>query len=239
MALGDYVRFNYFQWRLVEELDPLLAGGAGREFHRTQDDPEFWGSYQRAMRALARMEAPFLARAVPVARGATRLLDIAGGHGLLGAAVCRAHPGLRSTVLDLPAAVPHAREAAQEEGLADVVEHVAGDLLTYDYGSGWDAALYSNIAHHFGFAANVEVLRRVRSALKPGSSLAVWDFEQPPDGLREGAADTMALYFHVISQAQCYTAGEYARMLRDAGFSRVTQRRNPAQPVMVLTLGTA
>jgi hypothetical protein len=239
LDLGDYVRFNYFQWKLVEELDPVLATGQGNEFHRSEEDPEFWRSYQRAMRALARSESAFLARTMPIQPGATRLLDIAGSHGLLGAAICRAHPGLKSTVLDLPAAVPHAREAAAEEGITDVVEHVAGDLLTHDFGPGWDAALYSNIAHHFDYGTNVGVLQRIRAALNPGCALALWDFELPPDGRREGAADTLALYFRIISTAQCYSAAEYARMLRDAGFGSVVQKREPVQPVMLLTLGTA
>jgi hypothetical protein len=239
MELGDYVRFNFHQWRLVEELDPVLQSGKAGEFHQTVDDPEFWRDYQNAMRVLAHTEAPFLARAIPVPPGATRLLDVAGSHGLLGAALCRAHPGLKSTVLDLPAALPHARAAAEREGITDVVEHRAGDLLTDDFGSGWDAALYSNIAHHFAFATNVGVLQRLRAALKPGAPLALWDFELPPDGRREGAADTMALYFRVISTAECYSAAQYAAMLRAAGFSRIEQKREPVQPVMLLTLGYA
>jgi hypothetical protein len=239
MELGDYVRFNYFQWRLVEELDPVLQTGKANEFHQTETDAEFWRSYQHAMRVLAHTEAPFLARAIPVPNGATRLLDIAGSHGLLGAAVCRKHPGLKSTVLDLPAALPHAREAAEREGITDVVEHRAGNLLADDFGSGWDVALYSNIAHHFDFATNVGVLQRVRAALKPGGTCALWDFELPPDGRREGAADTMALYFRIISTAQCYSAAQYAQLLREAGFSRVEQKREAVQPVMLLTLGYA
>jgi SAM-dependent methyltransferase len=239
MDVGDYVRFNYFQWKLVEELDPVLATGKANEFHQTINDPEFWRSYQHAMRVLAHTEAPFLAKSISVARGATRLLDIAGSHGLLGAALCRKHYGLKSTVLDLPAALPFAQEAAQQEDITDVVEHKAGNLLTDDFGSGWDVALYSNIAHHFDFATNVGVLKRVRAALKPGGTFALWDFELPPDGRREGAADTMALYFRIISTAECYSAAQYAAMLREAGFSRVEQKREPVQPVMLLTLGYA
>ena len=53
-----------------------------------------------------------LARHVPVRKGATRLLDLAGSHGLMGATLCRKHPPMRSTVIDLPAAIEHARRLA-------------------------------------------------------------------------------------------------------------------------------
>ena len=76
----------------------------------------------------ARFDAPVLARHVPVREGATRLLDLGGSHGLMGATLCRKHPPMRSTVLDLAAAIEHARALAAREGIADVVEHRAGDL---------------------------------------------------------------------------------------------------------------
>ena len=39
---------------------------------------------------------------MPVPDGARDMLDIGGSHGYLSVAVCRRHPELRATVLDLP-----------------------------------------------------------------------------------------------------------------------------------------
>jgi hypothetical protein len=46
---------------------------------------------------------------------------------------------------------------------------------------------------------------------------ALRDFELPPDGTREAAADTMALYFRIISTPLCYNAQQYREMFTAAG----------------------
>jgi hypothetical protein len=61
---------------------------------------------------VARGQAPLVADLVPVKPSAQTLLHI-GSHGLFGACMCRAHPPMRSTVLDLPDAVEQSRQLAQ------------------------------------------------------------------------------------------------------------------------------
>ena len=76
-----------------QQFDDCVRLGHGIDFHRDLTDVELWGLYQRAMLEGARFSARTLAQRVPVKTGATRLLDVAGSHGLLGAAICRPiHP---------------------------------------------------------------------------------------------------------------------------------------------------
>ena len=93
-----FLEWNYRQWEMVPHLEELLRTGRGVDFHRTMTDPADWAVYQRAMLEVARFDVATLAARVPVRRGATRLLDIAGPHGLFGAALCRKHPPMTSTV---------------------------------------------------------------------------------------------------------------------------------------------
>ena len=160
--LTGFVQWNYTQWEFAAHLETLVRTGRGLEFHETLKDHEAWGHYQQAMLETARFDAPVLARHVPVRSGATRLLDLGGSHGLMGATLCRKHPPLRSTVLDLPPAIEHARGLAEREGIADVVEHRAGDLTTDDLGRGWDVIVLSNILHHFQPDQIVTILQRAR-----------------------------------------------------------------------------
>src|SRR5262249_37285575 len=99
MELTGFVKWNYVQWRMVEQMENLLKTGRGVDFHKTMTDPEEWGWYQQGMMEVARFDAPVIARSVPVKPGARRLLDVAGSHGLLGATICRKHPPMRSTVI--------------------------------------------------------------------------------------------------------------------------------------------
>ncbi len=237
MELRGYVLWNFTQWEMVEHLEELVATGRGLDFHRTMTDPEAWAHYQRAMFELARLEAPLLVAKVPVKRGARRLLDLAGSHGLLGAALCRAHPPMRSLVIDLPAAIGHARTLAREAGIEDLVEHREGDLLAAELPREQDVALLSNILHHFDGKTNLALLRRVAAALTPAATVAIWEMETPDKSRQPSAGDGAALYFRLTSNARCYSAGDYTGWLGEAGFEKVRVHHSLLAPGQILVVG--
>jgi hypothetical protein len=232
--LTGFVQWNYTQWEFAEHLETLVRTGRGLEFHRTLEDPEAWGHYQQAMLETARFDAPTLVKHVPVRQGATRLLDLGGSHGLLGAAICRRHPPMRALVLDLARAVTHARALAEREGIADLVEHREGDLTVDELGSGWDVVLLSNILHHFQPAEIVAILKRGHAALQSDGTVAIWEIERPKRHARPGEGDGVALFFRLTSTAGAYSGDEYASWLAEAGFQRIKTVRPRLSPGNVL-----
>src|SRR5947199_159860 len=78
---------------------------------------EEWGVYQRGMRSGSEMHADWIAQRLPVPRAARTMLDVGGAHGYFSVAICRRHPRLRATVLDLPEAIRHAAPLLAEEGM--------------------------------------------------------------------------------------------------------------------------
>jgi SAM-dependent methyltransferase len=234
-----YLMWNFVQWRLVESLEGLLRTGRGLDLHETLDGNQKWQWYQQAMLDLSRIAAPILARLVPVRPGAQYLLDVGGSHGLLGAAICRRHPPMRSIVLDLAATIEQARSIAHVAGVDDIVEHRAGNALTDTFPREMDVVLLSNIIHHFTQDDAIRVLEKTRTAMKHGGTVAVWDFDRPSPGARpELAADASALYFKLTSTSQVLAGEDYAAWLREAGFTRVRLKRPLLAPVQVLVLGT-
>jgi hypothetical protein len=197
-------------------------------------DVDGWRHYQKAMLEVARFDAPLLAKRVPVRKGATRLLDLAGSHGLMGATIARKHPPLRATVVDLPPALAHARRLAQQEGHDDVVEHRAGNLLTDDLGGGWDVVLLSNILHHFTASHVRAILQRAFAALIADGTIAIWELERPAPGKKPSEGDGVALFFRLMSSAAAYSGEEYAAWLGEAGFRRVKIERPALRPGSVL-----
>jgi 2-polyprenyl-3-methyl-5-hydroxy-6-metoxy-1,4-benzoquinol methylase len=155
-----------------------------------------------------------------VPRRARRLLDVAGSHGLIGAAICRRHPPMRSTVLDLPAAVEHARALALAEGIGGLVEHRTGDLTMDALGEGYDVALLANILHHFREDRIHDILARVRQAVRPGGTVAIWDIERPLPGSAPSEADAVQLFFKLTSTAGVYHGTQFASWLAAAGFPK-------------------
>lgn len=231
----NFLRFTYTQWQLVEHLEHLLQTGQGLDLHQSMHGSQQWEDYQRAMLEIARSHAPILARSVPVRRGARLLVDVAGSHGLLGAAICHRHPPLRSRVLELPAALDAAHRLAEEEGIADVVEHVSGDLRTGPLASGADVLLLANVVHHFTPEQNVDLLRRAHHSLAPGGTVAIWDIERRADGAApELGRDAIALFFRITSASRCFSEGDLRAWLEAAGFSRICSVRSRAAPLHLL-----
>jgi len=237
MDLRGFVQWNYVQWRMVEHMETLLKTGRGVDFHSTMTDETEWLWYQRAMLDVARFDAPILARTVPVKRSASRLLDIAGSHGLLGAAICRKHPPMTSTVIDLPNAIEHARDLARSSGIAGLVEHRTGDIMVDDLGTGHDVALLANILHHFLPEQNGRLLKRAHAALTKDGTVAIWELETPDPGSPPSAGDGAALYFRLTSTGGCYSGNQYSAWLRDAGFTKIRVLRPVLRPGSVLVTG--
>jgi hypothetical protein len=234
MDMVGYMRFNYEQWEFIGHLEELVRTGRGVDFHKTMTSQESWESYQQAMLALARLQAPIIASHVPVAAGASRLLDVAGSHGLIGATICRKHPPMRSTVIDLPQALPHARVLAAREGIADIVSHREGDLLTAEYGTDYDVVVLASILHHFVAETNVTILSRCRDAMRSGGTVVIWDVEAPVPGTRVTSGDGAALYFKLTSTAGAYHGDVYGEWLSRVGFRDVKAVRPLATPGNVL-----
>ncbi len=232
-SLG-FLRFNYAQWEFLEHLEDLLRTGQGLDIHGRMNDSQDWANYQRAMLEIARSHAPILARHVPVRPQARLLLDLAGSHGLLGAAICRRHPPLRSRVLELPAALEPARRLARDERIDDVVEHAPGDIRSGDLGSGADVILLANVLHHFSPEENLDLLRRAHRALVSGGTVAIWDIERRPDGPAELGRDASALFFRLTSASRCFAAADYGGWLVAAGFAPARSFRSPMAPLHFL-----
>ncbi len=107
-SIRDVILMKELEWRWIDQLETFVRDGRPLDVHGTMA-PDDWGAYQRGMRAQANPLASWLARRVPVPDGARDMLDIGGSHGYFSVVLCRKHPGLTATVLDLPDAVDACR----------------------------------------------------------------------------------------------------------------------------------
>ena len=239
MDRRGYVEWNYTQWEILGHLEEVMRSGSGIDLHETLRDPGAWRSYQRGMMENARDHAAFLAAKVPVPKGARSLIDLGGSHGLLGAAICRRHPPMRSTVFDLEAAVAPARELAKAEGIDDLVRHQAADILNDDLGDGHDVALLANVLHHFTPGQNSVLLKQVRGTLRTGGTVAIWEFERPKPDAKVSSGDIAALYFRLTSTASAYHGDQYGAWLQASDFHDIRVHRPALVPGYVLVSAKA
>jgi SAM-dependent methyltransferase len=218
LSLHDSLLFRYVEWDWIARLDDYLQDGRPLNIH-AEMTAEQWSLYQRGMLAFARLSAGELARRAPVPRGAREMLDLGGAHGFSSVALCRKHPGLHSTVFDLPAAVEHAAPLLAGQGMGDRVVHKSGDALTEDFGAErYDFILVSQFVHHFDGATNRGLLQRLARALRPGGVLALVELvkrRSPGEGGQLGGL--LDLYFSLTSEAGTWSFEEMAGWQREAG----------------------
>jgi SAM-dependent methyltransferase len=229
--------FAYDMWDHFSQLEDVVRTGTPVGLHERGPDDPYWERYMRGLRALARLSAGPALRLARVKDPKT-MLDLAGGHGAYAMEMCRRHPALEATVVDLPAAVAWGQRIVAEEGMAERVTFVEGDLFSVDLGTGFDLVTAFHIVHHFGPDENVELLRRAHGALADGGTVAVYDLERPEPGERGSQLGTMTgLLFFLTSRARTYAPSEIEGFLRAAGFTRVRTRRDPRVAGSMVVVG--
>ena len=132
-----------------------------------RDDTERWEAYIRGLFEISRAEHDANAALVPVEEP-RRLVDVAGGHGGFSMAMCRRHPGLEATVLDLPPSAAVGRKIVAEQGYAERVSFREGDVFELGLGEELDVVSVFNLVHHLPEERDRELCRMARAALRPG-----------------------------------------------------------------------
>jgi len=209
-SIRDVILMKELEWSWIDQLEPFVRHGRPLDVHGSMSTDD-WRAYQRGMRAQANVLASLLARRMPVPAGSTEMLDIGGSHGYFSVAICRRHPGLRATVLDLPPAVEHAAPILEREEMGDRVVLRAGDALVDDLGDGaYDLIMAFSLVHHFDDAT--------ARALRPGGYFVIGDALRPGapgKGGQQGAF--FDLYFALTSESGLWSFDEMRSWQVDAG----------------------
>jgi len=233
--VGGFVADSHYWWEWWEGLEDLIKDGRSVEMHDRPPDDPYWASYITGQYQIARLSSDDVAKAVNLDADATSLLDIAGGHGEYSMALCRRHPELRSTIVDLPGSARIGREIVAEAGMSERVGFVEGDMFEAELGGPHDGALCFNIIHHLSPDSTRKLFTRVADALRPGAPLCVLDLFDRPPGKRPDTSSMLGLFFHLTSGADTYTADEVSDWLSVSGFEpprRKTLRQIPGLAVL-------
>jgi SAM-dependent methyltransferase len=214
------LRFQLLEWNWVGQLEDYVRSGKPLDIHSATSEKE-WQLYQEAMRDLSSNAARELAGKIPLPNGATRMLDIGGSHGLYSIEICKRHPGLTSTILELPDAIESASAIAKRYDTTGRVKHVAGNALADDLGtSEYDLVMINNVVHHFTVDQNRALAVKVARALKPGGLYAIGDLIRPETPGEGGVvASTFDLYFSLTSSSGNWSSTEMQSWQKAAGLT--------------------
>src|SRR6185312_12436648 len=83
---------------------------------------------------------------------------------------------MADVVLDWAAVLQVAKRNAEKAGVQERYELLPGSAFDVPFGGPYDAVLLTNFLHHFDHPANVSLLKKVHTALKPGGVAATLEF---------------------------------------------------------------
>lgn len=237
LSVAQYVAGTSDYWAWWSELEEVTRNGQPAEHHDAPAGDPYWRRYICGQLELARLSADEVARKLRLPGDPRSLLDIGGGHGWYSAQLCRRHPRLSATVLDLPGSAAIGREIIAKAGMTDRVEHRDGDATTDDLGSEYDAVLCFNLLHHLTPDQTVELFSKIHEALAPGGLLAVMDAFAEPSRRTAAAANVLGLFVYLSSGSQVHPPALLYSWLSEAGFGaprRIRIRRIPGQAMYIV-----
>jgi hypothetical protein len=185
--------FKLFDYRLAHE--PTVEN-----YQRTR-------AWMRLTTTLTRYEAQACMQVHDF--GAFRnVLDIGGNSGEFVLQLCRKHPQLRATVLDLPLVCDIGQEHVLPEPERDRIAFLKGDARSDALPRGHDLISFKSMLHDWPEDAAGQFIARAADALEPGGTLLV--FERGALDLKGGvpAFSTIPtlLFFRSYRKATVYTA---------------------------------
>ncbi|HEY0079850.1 MAG TPA: methyltransferase [Pyrinomonadaceae bacterium] len=189
-------------------------------------NPEAARVFDDAMTSLSATAAPAIASAYDFS-AFQKIVDVAGGHGLLLSAVLKANPNLQGMLFDVPFVVEGARPLLEAEGVSERVELAAGDFFE-SVPMGGDAYMMKHIIHDWDDERALKILRNCQRAMKKDGRLLLVEVVIP-----EGDAPSFGKFIDLemlLFTGGCErTAGQYRELLDDAGFelTRIVPTRSP------------
>ncbi len=209
--------------RVLRTDRPAHWGGArdGHDWHTSMEDETFARSFTAAMDCRGLYLAQAVARAVNLT-DRTRLLDVGGGSGIYACVLAAHNPRLSAVVFDQAPVDRIAARLIDERGCSNQVTVRAGNFFADDWPADCDVHLLSNVLHDWDADDVVRLLTRSHAALPNGGRIVIHDaFINAEKTGPLPVAEYSTILMH-STRGKCYSTSEYAAMLDDAGFSRMT-----------------
>jgi hypothetical protein len=224
-ALARFIgaRQHREHWSLLAEaiktgtsVVPALRGKSF--FDYLGDDPEFGQIFNDAMTSFSGVWFGPVVEAYDFTRYST-IIDVGGGHGRLLAAILASAPDSRGVLYDLPEVIAGAAPLLQENHVAERVRLAEGSFFD-SVPAGGDAYVLKHIIHDWDDDAASRILRNVRSAAADGAALLLVE-GLIPENIDESLFKLTDMEMLLVNNGRERTAGEYRRLLDEAGFQMV------------------
>jgi hypothetical protein len=191
-----------------------------------QQNEEAGKIFNRAMTNFTLAAVPAIVEAYDFS-GVGKLVDIAGGHGLLLAGVLKANPQLRGILFDLPFVIAGASELLEKEGVRDRVELGSGDFFQ-SVPAGADAYMMKHIIHDFDDERSIKILRNIHATISGDGKVLIIEMVVL-EGNEPHPSKDLDIVMLVSNTGKERTKDEYRKLLEASGFrlTKVIPTKSP------------
>jgi hypothetical protein len=244
-SLRDWVRLAGADWNigsLGSLLDCARTGKDGYElskglrmFDWFEQHAEARRIFDGAMTSVSSLTVPAIVATYDFS-AIRSLVDVAGGHGTLLAAILEANPGLSGTLFDVPSVIDGARAAGPltVPELAGRVEFVEGDFFKA-IPPGHDAYIMKWIVHDWNDDEARRLFRVCRQAMDQGKRLLVAETI-----VEEGSLDAKVMDLVMMGATGGIerTEAEFRALLEATGFTlaRVVRNGTPLSVIEAIAI---
>jgi hypothetical protein len=224
-----------FHWRVFEEMLGAVKTGKlafeqvfGMEpFPYFVQNPEVARIFDNAMTSFSLISAPAVTAAYDFS-SIKKLVDVAGGHGLLISSILKANPHLQGVLFDMPTVIEGAGRLIEEAGVTVRCEKVAGDFFEA-VPAGGDAYIMKHIIHDWDDERSLVILRNCHRAMTENGKLLLVEVVIPP-GNEPSFGKIMDIEMMLLPGGTERTEAEYRELFAAAGFqlTRVIPTASPA-----------
>jgi hypothetical protein len=183
MAIWIGCPFHNTAWSDI--MPGVMSGGSNfsqrfgiNVFEHMNENPKDLAIFQNAMTGFSGISAQWVVDAYDFS-GASKVVDVGGGNGLLVSKILAANPSLQGILYDLPQVVAGAPDVLNAEGVADRCETIGGSFFE-GVPKGADAYVLKHIIHDWDDERNKIVLDHCREAMNDGGKVVVVDMVIPP-----------------------------------------------------------
>jgi cyclopropane fatty-acyl-phospholipid synthase-like methyltransferase len=218
---------------LPHTTEVIRTGKRPWEFYAwTEADADLSDAFQRQLAMNARMGGTDVIKKLTLPEGATRLLDVGGGHGTYSILMCQKYPQLEATILDYFAGLETARQKLDRQPVANRITLHKGDMWEANWGEGFDMILLFNVLHQYDLETNVKLLQKAKQALKLGGKVAILDqiTGKIPGTAVNALIRLIALQYYLFADGRVFSREEMMEMCSQAGFSDIQFHKLPNLP---------
>lgn len=195
--------------------NPFAQVFGAQHFEYLAEHPASNEAFNQAMSASSRQAALAIVAAFDFS-AAGRVVDIAGGQGVLIAAILHANPALHGVLFDQPHVVANALPLLEAAGVADRCELASGDFFAAVPPG--DTYTLRHILHDWDDERCVAILRSCAQALAPrGRILVIESIVEP--GNDPSPAKFLDLMMFVMNGGRERTEEEYRRLFAVANLT--------------------